>query len=99
MFEIEFVDVKGNTRRKIVPNHRIAREVARSLAVAVGRRAIIRRRQTRYDMLLIDLETRSIVQVGNGWDEDRAFKFWKDWNFRSQKCVAVPWPEDVSRPV
>lgn len=98
MFEIEFVDLKGNTRRKIVPNHRIAREVARSLAIAIGRRAIVRKRETRWNMLVIDLDNHSIVQVGKGYDTERAIRFWSEWDFEAKRAIALAWPENVIFP-
>lgn len=99
MFEIEFVDLKGNTRRKIVPNHRIAREVARSLAIAIGRRAIIRKRNTKWTFLLIDLETRAIVQVGKGYSKEDANEFWNDWDYIGNNSVAIAWPEELEIPI
>lgn len=98
MFEIEFTDSKGFTHRKIVPNHRIARELAKSVAVAAGRRAIVRKRNTRWNILLIDLDNRSIVHVGKGYDTDRAMRFWCRWNHEEKRAIAVAWPETVTFP-
>lgn len=98
MFEIEFTDSKGFTHRKIVPNHRIARELAKSVAVAAGRRAIVRKRKEKWTMLLVDEETRSIVQVCKGYNKKEVIEFWENWDVTKTSAIPIPWPESVSIP-
>jgi hypothetical protein len=98
MFEIEFVDGDGNTLRKIVPNHRLARELAKGIATSTGKRVIVRRRQSLWNMLLIDLEDRKVIEVGQGYTMESAIKLLEAWDFGRENAVLVPWPESVAVP-
>ncbi len=69
MYEIEYVNGEGETIRKTVPTHSLARETARSVAKSIGKRVIVRKKtdKHRWKMLLVDLENRSFVEAGTGF--------------------------------
>lgn len=65
VFEIEYVDIgSGEVVTKTVAEMRFAQELAKELAMATGRRAIIRRKEPdRWSVIYVDLVDRRIVKL------------------------------------
>lgn len=98
IFEVEYIDrATGEVVRTRVREHGLARRMARELAKASGRRAIIRRvcpeSSALWSVHLADARTGDIECVWNGLTKREVLLRWKLWSERQTQCVLVAWPE------
>ena len=100
MFEIEFTAKTGEKVRRKVPDHALARQLAKDLAVASGHRATVRRSKNtseqRWKMVVFDLETGAWIDGVGQLTANQAIRYWKSWNWSHLSAVAVPWPESLA---
>ena len=103
MFEIEFVDVRsGHTVRRKVPSHQLARQLAKDLALATGRRAIVRKAETsipqKWRMVIVDMEMQNYVDGRGNLTAGQAWSYFRNWDHVSLNAVALPWPQNLPLP-
>lgn len=100
VFEIEYIDrLSGEVVTKTVPEMRLAMDLARELAMATGRRAIIRKKEAdRWSVIYVDLIDRRIIKLDGSVSKREAMLTWKRWNPRSQSAALLLWPEWAELP-
>jgi hypothetical protein len=101
MFEIQFIEREtGATIRKQVPSHQIARQLARDLAVASGRRAIVRRcgEWSQARLVVMDMDRAVAVAVADKLERSQADRIVRDWDVGRDNSVAIAWPVGVPIP-
>jgi glucose-6-phosphate isomerase len=97
-FELEYTcAVTGEKVSRIVKGFERARSIARELAMASNRRAVVRRKRI-WRMLLVDIETASVYEVDRDLDTDTAAAWWQGWDGESTRAVALPWPACLPLP-
>lgn len=94
VFEIEYVDRQsGEVVTKTVTELKLAQSIARELAMANGRRAIIRRRSTdRWAVVYVDLVDGRVVRLEGSLSKHEAVLTWKRWDARTEQSALVLWP-------
>jgi hypothetical protein len=101
MFEIQFIEREtGATIRKQVPSHQIARQLARDLAVASGRRAIVRKcgAWSRARIVVLNLDQPVAIAVKAELERSQADRIVRDWDRERANSVAIAWPVGVPIP-
>ena len=102
LFELEYTDrTSGERVLKRIADFRLARELAKELAQASGRRAIIHRRRVRrptrvtytWSVTLVNAETGSIRKVWRGLSKREVLLRWARWRERKTHSTLVAWPE------
>lgn len=102
-FYIEFTNRDtGNLETKRVRGHALAREVAKSIAIATRRRVIVRRAEAeanRWKVFLFDLENQEAFCAASGISKAEAAKMFTKWNARATQSVCVLWPAWAPPPI
>lgn len=98
VFELEYTcAVTGEKVSRQVKGFERARAIAKELAKASNRRAVIRRQRI-WRMLLVDLQTESFYEVDRDLCTEDAATWWQEWNGESKRAVALPWPSCLPLP-
>lgn len=98
VFEIEYTDQRsGEKRLQTVEHYELARRVAKCLAMASGKRAIIRRKRTGLDpadwsVYLVDLQNGSVDLAWEGITKRQVLSRWHRWDERRARAVLIAWP-------
>lgn len=94
VFTLDYIDsITGQAVSAEVADHATARQLARTLALASGRRAIItRQRRLLWDVYLVDTQTGEIWQAWAGLTKPDVLAHWRKWSERKTQCVLVAWP-------
>lgn len=94
VFEIEYVDrTSGEVVTKTVPEWKLAQSLARELAMANGRRAIIRRKEVdRWLVIYVDLVDNRFVKIDGALSKREAVLTWKRWDARTSDAALLLWP-------
>lgn len=103
MFEIEFTDRDGSIIRRRVSSHAIARQLARDLAIAHGRRAIVRTvgqfaqpvSKPAWNIMIINAETGELSEGREGLTTREAWQYWRNWPIEDTGGIVVLWPESI----
>lgn len=101
VFEIEYVDrATGEIVTRTVGEMRLAQKLARELAVAHGRRAVIRRKAAgrTWTVLAVVPETEDVFVVERGISKRAASLAWRRWRFDREGAVLLLWPESATMP-
>jgi hypothetical protein len=98
VFELVYTcAVTGEQVQRDVTGFTRAREVAKELAKASGRRAIIRRKRI-WRMMLVDLQTQTYYPVEDNLGTSEAAQWWSSWEAEAKQAVALPWPAGLPLP-
>lgn len=89
--------VTGEQVQREVSGFERARKLAKELAKASCRRAIIRRKRI-WRMLLVDLQTQTYYPVEESLGTSDAAHWWQSWDSEGKRAVALPWPESLPMP-
>lgn len=93
IYEIEHIDSLGNHHFQDVEGHAVARQIARRLAMATGRRVIMRKAPPRqWRLLVADLETGELSESPHRLSKREAIELWRDWQAKQEGAVLVFWP-------
>ena len=96
VFHVQYTDVTtGNQVTKILPELDAARNLARTLAKATGRRAIVtrRHRDRLWNVRIVDTQTGEVWQVLRDLEKHEAVRHLRNWRERKTECVMVVWPQ------
>lgn len=98
VFELTYTcAVTGETVSRLVSGWERARTLARDLAAASNRRAVITRRDA-WTILLVDTHSTAVVKADRGLTTEAAMEWWSTWDYDRTGAVAVPWPESLPVP-
>ena len=98
-FEILYRTTNGTIAIKEVSEFQAARELAKTLAQATGRRTVIRRKpQPGWKIILVDLQTGENLETASQLTKRQAGLIWAKWKGRNLQAVCVPWPEWAEEP-
>ena len=97
-FELEYTDrVSGETVCVEVLGFQRVRSLAKELAKASGRRAIVRRKKLwLWSVHIANFETGESEVLWKGLTKHEALLRWRLWRERRTDCVLLPWPEWVA---
>jgi hypothetical protein len=101
VFELEYIDrLTGVPMCKEVSGLGLAQKLAKELAIASGRRAIIRRKRTAglWTVHIADTKSGEVTVLWKGLTKREAMLRWKLWKERRTECVLVAWPEWLPQP-
>jgi hypothetical protein len=90
--------VTGERVERTVQGWERARSIARELARASGRRAVIRPRQRSWRMLGVDLQAKRVYELDRGLSDRQVVLWWQQWQPDTTQVVVLPWPSDVPSP-
>lgn len=102
VFEIEYVDrASGNAVTRTVSEMRLAQKLARELAIAHGKRAMIRRVSAgeTWSLILVvpDADGQSAI-VRRRLTKREAIVLWRHWNYKRKGAVMLLWPDSAALP-
>lgn len=99
-YQLEYIDAAtGQPVRKTISHLHVAQSLAKQLAQASGRRAVItrvRRAPTQpllWTVHLAHAQTREVVMLWEGLTKAEVLSRWKLWRERKTHCVLVAWPQ------
>ncbi len=100
VFYIEYQDREsGEFHTKRVKGHRLACAIARSTAMATGRRAIVRKEPAkRWSAFIFDPADQQVFQVGGQLTKREAARLWGQWKDHKNQAVCVLWPDWAGSP-
>ncbi|MCC7334399.1 MAG: hypothetical protein IT422_04865 [Pirellulaceae bacterium] len=95
VFTLDYIDsITGQPASAEVTDHATARQLARALALASGRRAIITRQRVQlWNIRIVDTQTGEVWQAWTGLTKPDVLARWKRWRERKTECVLVAWPQ------
>lgn len=95
IFELEYTcAVTGERVSREVNGFGLAKQLAKDLARASGRRAIIKRRNSRkWSLYSADIQTGRVLNVMGGLEKEFALAVIRKWNAARMQCVLVALPE------
>lgn len=103
VFELEYCDrATGDRVYKEVGGMKAAQQLARELAKASGRRAVIRQKRVvkqveTWSVHVADPTAGSIQLLWSGLTRVEVARRWLVWNARHTGCVLLAWPDAVQR--
>jgi hypothetical protein len=93
-YEIEYTDSQGNSRFHDAIGHRSAMAIAKRLALATGRRTIVRKAPYReWNLLVADLQTGELSRSGHSLTKREAIDLWRQWEAKQDNAVLIFWPK------
>lgn len=93
VFGLRYTDREGQLVEKVVEDWELAKQLARELAQASGRRAVIFRRPAyAWDVYVIDQEGAREL-AWSGLTKREVIERWKRWRPRRTGCVLVAYPD------
>ena len=103
VFYLEYTDeLTGDRITRRVVGSRVAQQLGRTIAMASGKRVLVRRggpRDDLYDVLIYDLSNGGSTSVSiNGVTKEVATEMFRHWNARIEKAVCVMWPNWAPKP-
>ncbi|MBX3422235.1 MAG: hypothetical protein KF752_11830 [Pirellulaceae bacterium] len=92
---VEYAIPGGQMRRVRCRNFQSAKAIARSIALATGRRAIVRQiPRATWRLFVISLVDGQITRTRATFTKRQAIEFWRQWRERHDGGVCVFWPDD-----
>jgi hypothetical protein len=96
MFEVLFVNNRGDRERHVVKAHWLARQIARRAVEDDSRGIVVRPLRT--DVWLVDAETGTMDRVAADLSPKSAANLTKEWAGTDRRSGMLLWPSECSVP-
>jgi hypothetical protein len=96
VFEVSYVDSRGNRERHIVRAHWLARQIARRAVESESRGIVVRSLRT--DVWLVDSQTGTMDRVAADLSPRSAATLTKEWAGTDRRSGMLLWPSECPVP-
>jgi hypothetical protein len=104
-FRLDYTDAQtGQSVSRTIEKLHLAQQLAKELAQASGRRAVITRvrisptKPLLWSVRVADLQTSEILDLWEGLSKREVLARWKLWKEHQTQAVLIAWPESFPQP-